>query len=638
MTSVFSSITWGSASRSPIKGPEPALHANVEDASLAELNGCLQRLVELFPDIQPEVFREMLSVFDGTSRLEIITEALLKDMARWVQGRYRTPQEQGIERKYKYKEPSKRDVRGMPLELNDKFRSDAYKAAVKDALYLEFKGLSHSTIRGVLAEYNYSYTLARPTLVALVSKSWRYSITSFFMRRKQPASDENPHLRWHQPDDRNAPPVPRLISTKNWELDRELHDTLIAPIVTQLLVKQVQSDRELAEQLNEQEAEEAGEMYDCECCFIPRTLQQMSACDGDGHYICFFCIRHTINEAIFGQGWARSIDNDRGSLRCLAPGVEDCRGCVPLMSVRMALDNSTDGQDAYRKFNERCAAESLLKTKLPLVRCPFCAYAEVDTIRLSSPPMPIKFKNRSLMALATLSLLNLLSSVAVQFLVLWLFFFLTLNYLLPRPLPLTSPITESLTRLARKRRGLKFTCMSSSCARSSCMSCLGEWHDIHICHESSLTSLRTYIERAMADAVKRTCPICNISFVKSSGCNKLTCVCGYTMCYVCRKELGPEGYAHFCQHFRQDPGKSCVECDKCDLYKTEDEEKVVKQAKDAAEKEWLEREGKQNLKLEWELDARAGPHNAFSLDETRKLLKAEFWERWLDRVLDAVLA
>lgn len=638
MTSVFSSIPWAPSSRGSQKAAVAGPPTAVEDADLTELNTCLQTLVELFPEIQPEVFREMLNTFDGTSRLQIITEALLKNAPKWVQGRYRTSRDEEMkcEYKYLYKSPAKTESRGRPLESDEKFRTEGYKAAVKDALYQEFKGLNRSTIRGVLAEYNYSYTQARPTLLALISKSWRYSITNFFTRRKQPAMEDNPHLRWHVPVNKTLPPVPRLVSTRNWELDRELHDTLIAPILAEQQRQQIQGDRDLAEQINEQQAEEADEIYDCECCFVPRTMQQMSACDGEGHYICFFCIRHTVNEAIYGQGWARSVVIDRGSLRCLAPGVHDCTGCVPMASIRVALESSSDGPEIYRKFQERCSAEVLLKTKLPLIRCPFCAYAEVDEIQLSNPPMPIKFKNRPLLAFMTISLLNVFSLLVAKFIFLWLFFFAALNYLLPRPIPLLSPISASLIRLARKRRGLKFTCLSSSCSRSSCMSCSAEWHDIHICHESSLTSLRTYIERAMADAVKRTCPICNISFVKSSGCNKLTCVCGYTMCYVCRKELGAEGYAHFCQHFRQDPGKACTECDKCDLYKTEDEEMVVKRAKVAAEKEWLEREGKQDVKLAWELDA--GPSNGFSWELGRKLLMHEFWEKWLDRSLDAVLA
>lgn len=51
-----------------------------------------------------------------------------------------------------------------------------------------------------------------------------------------------------------------------------------------------------------------------------------------------------------------------------------------------------------------------------------------------------------------------------------------------------------------------------------------------------------------------------------------------------------EGYRHFCQHFRPAGGR-CGECDRCDLYRGEDEEEVVRRAGERAEREWRAREG-----------------------------------------------
>lgn len=66
------------------------------------------------------------------------------------------------------------------------------------------------------------------------------------------------------------------------------------------------------------------------------------------------------------------------------------------------------------------------------------------------------------------------------------------------------------------------------------------------------------------------------------------------MCYICRQGLGRgdggEGYRHFCQHFRP-AGGVCKECDKCDLYRNEDDEGLVRRAGALAEKEWREKEG-----------------------------------------------
>lgn len=53
----------------------------------------------------------------------------------------------------------------------------------------------------------------------------------------------------------------------------------------------------------------------------------------------------------------------------------------------------------------------------------------------------------------------------------------------------------------------------------------------------------------------------------------------------------PEGYKHFCEHFRINPGSACTECNKCDLYQAEDEESVAQRAGDKAEREWRIRQG-----------------------------------------------
>lgn len=640
----------------PRQNPE-ILVPDLEEPNLRDLNEDLKALTDLFPDIQPEVFREMLSCFDGESRLQVITESLLKHGAKWVRGRYRMSQERRhheMEHTYKYKAGRKDDSRGAPLALEDRFRTEVYKNAVKAALYQEFKGLSHSTIRAVLAEYNYSYTQARPTLLALVSKSWRFSITTFLMRRKPPSPENHPLVTWRTLDHKTGVPlIPILACTKSAELDKELFDTLILPVLNKQKADQISKDRELAIELNEAQAEEAGELYDCECCFTPNAMEQISTCNEDGHYICFRCIRHSINAALYGQGWARNINSERCTLRCIAPvtdGLTDCRGCISSDFIKRALSEDKDGEDSWRRFEERAASETLLKSQLPLIKCPFCTYAEIDEIRLPNARLAWRLKNRPVIALSAFSMLHILYlemlRVLFRFLVLLLFLFLTINYLLPHPIPVFAPFKASMARLARKRRGLKFICQSPLCGRNSCLSCNTEWHDIHICHESARTALRVAVERAMADAIKRTCPACNLSFVKSSGCNKLTCVCGYQMCYVCRAEIGKESYAHFCQHFRQDPGKACTECEKCDLYRTEDEDVVIRRAAEKAEREWREKEG-------LSVDATDGEVNGNG-DDTSKLgvladkvsldmggrgiWDRKTWENWLDWVLDTIIA
>jgi hypothetical protein len=649
MSTVFASLVRPPRLRRPSTNVPDAANAvtslgsyGLDEPDLRDLNVSLQALTDMFPDIQPDVFREMLSTFSEESRLQVVTEALLKNGNKYVRGRYRMPAEQEEQRetaqKYKYrKEDNPKDTRGIPLALEETFRSRRYKEAAKEALYQEFKGLSHSTIKAVLAEYNYSYTNARPTLLLLSSSSWRSSITNFLMRRKAPNANEHPLVIWTPADERlNRPPMPLLVKTKSDELNQELYNDLIIPEMEKRRTEQLQRDFELALQWNEEEAEREGEMYDCECCFIPNTLQQMSACDVDGHYICFRCIRHAINAALYDQGWAQNINTNLCTLKCIAPSGEECSGCIPLELVKRALQEEQDGRDNFAKLNERFAAEALIKSQLPLIRCPFCSYAELDDLSLPNTSLfsNLRFKHRPIIlaSLASIPILELLCYKATQAAVFMLILAYTITMLFFR-VPIMPAFRIALRRIHLKRRGLRFQCLSPTCSRASCLSCALPWHDPHTCFSSQLTSLRLTLERATTDAVKRTCPQCNLGFVKSEGCNKLVCLCGYSMCYICRQGLKEEGYQHFCGHFRDRPGQPCGECNKCDLYRVEDEERVVKRAKDRAEKEWWESQGegaKEGLQKEVGKEKGAVAPSVLGI-------KRGSWEGWIESVLDAVL-
>lgn len=558
------------------------------ERAIVELNRSLEILVNIFPHILPEVFREMLHTFSGQSRLQIVIDQSLRHQDKWAKGRWRTPSRSPTV----HATGAKSDHLLLPAE--DYFRQASYVWAVKSMLYQEFTVLSRSTIKAVLAEENFSYTRSRPTLQKLAAKSWRNIVKVLWLRWSKPPEEAN--LHWMvdptKPRGEDTRPIPVLKETGDTELDKELHQTVLAPFLENMKREQEAKDWEMLLNVHEAEAKNADAVYECECCFSDMIFEKMATCSTGGHFICFRCICQAVSEALFGQSWGQNMDHVGGQIKCLAPmSSEGCDGCIPLGLAKRAILQSKGGTEIWKKFESRLAEEALSKSGLSLVRCPFCSYAEVDELyipqssTLRYKPNTMQLRDTAIILLLTLSCLPLLVLYSV------------LCHLPLRCTPptLTSLISTSLVRIIRsKHLPRRFQCQSPSCRLRSCLLCFKVWNDPHVCHESATLSLRTTIEAARTAALKRTCPRCGLAFIKESGCNKLTCVCGYTMCYVCRQGLGKseggEGYRHFCQHFRP-LGGPCKECDKCDLYKNLNDERVICTAGAKAEKEWREREG-----------------------------------------------
>lgn len=555
-----------------------------DDEHLSELNVSLTVLATIFPRVLPEVLREMLQTFDRESRLHVVAEQLLKHQNEWVKGRWRKA----------VKETDRSKGNQLLITAEDTFRRARYKLVVRQTLQEEFKALSRSKIEGVLAEANFCYTRARVTLLNVASKSWRNSFNVFLSKWLKSSKSTNKNhymLSWPKTQGDGAYSVPVLKKTGDEELDLELYLNVLLPYLQNMERDREDSDWEMAMTLNDAEAVNAQAMYECQCCFSDTTFEQMTTCSTSAHIICFPCIRNAVSEALFGQSWGRNIEHIRGQLKCLAPmSDESCDGCISHSATHRAVLQSKGGKEALTKLETRLAEESLLAARLALVHCPFCAYAEVDELYL--PPSTIRYKLNTAQFKATVFFILLM----LNFTPLLFLYALVSRSILNRELPtITSMFSTSLARLSRSRYlSQRFQCRSPLCGLLSCLTCFKVWHDPHVCYESAVLSLRTTIEAARTAALKRTCPHCGLGFVKDSGCNKLTCVCGYAMCYICRQGLGRghggEGYRHFCQHFRP-AGGVCKECDKCDLYINEDDENLVKRAGAIAEKEWREKEG-----------------------------------------------
>ncbi|CAM2727175.1 unnamed protein product [Rotaria socialis] len=91
-----------------------------------------------------------------------------------------------------------------------------------------------------------------------------------------------------------------------------------------------------------------------------------------------------------------------------------------------------------------------------------------------------------------------------------------------------------------------FRCLNQECLKETCRAC-GEPNHIPLrCDEvekKDELDMRTFIENRVSEAMIRVCYKCKQRFYKLEGCNKMTCACGASMCYVCRQPI--KGYEHF---------------------------------------------------------------------------------------------
>ncbi|XP_011646294.1 E3 ubiquitin-protein ligase RNF216-like [Pogonomyrmex barbatus] len=88
-----------------------------------------------------------------------------------------------------------------------------------------------------------------------------------------------------------------------------------------------------------------------------------------------------------------------------------------------------------------------------------------------------------------------------------------------------------------------FKCLNPECMKESCRLCKEINHIPLKCNEKKSEAARLYLEEKMTEALVRKCYRCNRMFFKEEGCNKMTCLCGAKMCYICDKPV--TDYRHF---------------------------------------------------------------------------------------------
>ncbi|XP_043501801.1 uncharacterized protein LOC122523901 [Polistes fuscatus] len=102
-----------------------------------------------------------------------------------------------------------------------------------------------------------------------------------------------------------------------------------------------------------------------------------------------------------------------------------------------------------------------------------------------------------------------------------------------------------------------FKCFNPDCMKESCRLCKELNHIPLNCDEVKSENAQHYLEEKMTEALIHKCYKCSRPFFKEEGCNKMVCVCGAEMCYICDKPVN--GYKHF-------RGQGSTETDLCPLW------------------------------------------------------------------------
>jgi len=365
------------------------------------------------------------------------------------------------------------------IETHERFRSEEYQLAVYKRLRLEFaQHDSPSSIRAVLGEHNYDYERTRLALSRLFTKKSLWSLFKSLFSSKAKEVAEN-QLKQHP-------------CTGCPELDAEIA-AIKARQRKEEETAQIQGDLLVAQKWNEEEHELAEEMVECGCCFGEYTWEDITCCNS-GHLVCRGCVTHTAQECAFGQG--DSVYDPRG-LKCIAASNEKCEAVIPTRVLEGVLST-----DLMTKYTHRILATELDAANLNLVRCPFCMYSEFKDSALKIRLRPgsrifaillliwITFLNPLILANLTIPLI-----ICIYFtdLLQWNDWDRAINEAYQRQ---HNPIQEN----ART-----FKCHNATeCGRESCLECGKEWAPFHDCLKDEKDGLRLYIEKAMADAVKRT--------------------------------------------------------------------------------------------------------------------------------------
>lgn len=240
---------------------------------------------------------------------------------------------------------------------------------------------------------------------------------------------------------------------------------------------------------------------ECQCCFAEYDFKVMVPCRS-GHLFCMECVQKHTESRVFGIGNFGSVD----------VGVQNRQQGNNNNRKQKALEIICMASDCVSGFDDRALSKALPKKVLD---------------RYNELRYKANIERANMPDVSTCPKCNFTAAIVN-------------NHAAFHP-SVQLPPTQLL-----------FHC--PECHFKSCRLCHEEYHP-HIARcdlveSQTETSGRNKVEEAMTSALIRVCPRvnCRKKFLKTDGCNKMTCPCGCYVCNVCRVEIPAKvAYNHFCQ-------------------------------------------------------------------------------------------
>ncbi|KAK5701425.1 hypothetical protein LTR17_022618 [Elasticomyces elasticus] len=335
----------------PFRAPESDHNADCELAlSLNEefnADTCLQRVLEIFPDISHEHIHKLYSAFDessdyenlsGPARLDNIIEQLVSGTSYPKQEKSKQPA-----RKRK-REDSIDETDTKKWERQDRDTVPAFlKGSMQGMLKAEFPHIGIQHVNNILATEKHFYQ----AYLRLANISDGYDTTIRHLGRGKPS--------------KKLATADTIALNCGWEpLAEELNAARkrVEFVRTQRVAEDAQKK---AEEHNLQRAKERGETSECSCCFDDLPLNRQIHCDGPvAHFTCFDCAENYIKAEV-------------GDSRCRVLCTAGCE--APFAPHQLSL---LPDKQLLEKLAELEQEKAIRDAGLEdLEECPFCDYKAI---------------------------------------------------------------------------------------------------------------------------------------------------------------------------------------------------------------------------------------------------------------------